>query len=504
MFCQIIQVDMKLKKMIKFIYEFILRRYIMERSSGVLMHISSLPGEFSCGSFGDEAKEFIDFLSEAGFKWWQVLPFCMVDECNSPYKSYSAFGGNPYFVDLKKLFEKGLLTNEELDAARQEQPYSCEFVRLYHTRFDILMNASKRAKNRSEIEEFGKNHKYINQFCEFMALKSANDQKLWTEWDNLNTDEDVLFMWKFIQYEFFMQWAEIRIYANSKGIKIIGDIPIYVSYDSADVWANKDMFLLDERNRPTSVAGVPPDYFCEEGQLWGNPLYSWNKMEEDGFGWWIDRLKHMFSMFDGVRIDHFRGIESYWSVPGDATTAKVGEWKKGPGKKFVDAVNKIKGDKLIIAEDLGIITEDVEKLVKYSGFPGMRVFQFAFPGNSDTPHLPHNYIENSVAYTGTHDNNTLLGYVWELDENSRRNMLEYCGFTDADWNRGYDSIIRTIYQTNAFLSIFPIQDLLGYGSDTRLNIPGKADGNWQFRITRDQLMSIDKNKFKRFNEIYGR
>jgi len=476
----------------------------MERASGVLMHVSSLPGDYSVGSFGNGAKEFIDFLSDTGFKWWQVLPFCMVDECNSPYKSYSAFGGNPYFVDLQKLFEKGLLTREELDSCKQEQPYSAEFVRLYHTRFDTLMLASKRAKNRDEIEKFAENHKYIKQFCEFMALKSANDQKLWTEWDNFNTDPDVLFMWQFIQYEFFMQWAEIKIYANSKGIKIIGDIPIYVSYDSADVWANKEMFLLDNENKPSAVAGVPPDYFCEDGQLWGNPLYNWKKMEEDGFSWWIDRLRHMFSMFDGVRIDHFRGIESYWSIPGDATSAKTGEWKKGPGKKFTDAVNAIKGDKLIIAEDLGIITEEVVELVRYSGFPGMRVFQFAFPGNSDTPHLPHNYIENCVAYTGTHDNNTLLGYVWELDENSRRDMLEYCGFTDSDWNRGYDSILRTIYQTNASLAIFPIQDLLGYGSDTRLNIPGKADGNWQFRITKEQLQSIDKNKFKKFNKMYGR
>ena len=476
----------------------------MERSSGVLMHISSLHGDYSIGSFGYEAKEFVDFLNDAGFKWWQVLPFCMVDECNSPYKSYSAFGGNPYFVDLRKLFEKGLLTREELDSCRQEQPYSCEFVRLYHTRFDTLMKASKRVTNRSEIEEFIEKHKYIKQFCEFMALKSANNMKLWTEWDKFDTNPDVLFMWKFIQYEFFMQWAEIKIYANSKGIKIIGDIPIYVSYDSADVWANKDMFLLDARNRPSNVAGVPPDYFCEDGQLWGNPLYNWDKMENDGFSWWLDRLKHMFSMFDGVRIDHFRGIESYWSIPGDAKSAKVGEWKSGPGKKFVDAVNAIKGDKLIIAEDLGIITDEVVKLVEYSGFPGMRVFQFAFPGDYDTPHLPHNYNQSCVAYTGTHDNNTLLGYVWELDENTRREMLEYCGYTDGDWNRGYDSILRTIYQSNAPLAIFPIQDLLGYGSDTRLNIPGKADGNWQFRITKDQLAGIDKNKFKRFNSIYRR
>ncbi len=476
----------------------------MERASGVLMHVSSLPGDYSCGSFGNGAKKFIDFISDAGFKWWQVLPFCMVDECNSPYKSYSAFGGNPYFVDLEILCEKGLLTIDELLSCRQEQPYSCEFVRLYHTRNNALMTASKRVKNRAEIEKFAESHVYIKQFCEFMALKEANDEKPWNEWTVDTFNSDVLFMWKFIQYEFFMQWADIKIYANSKGIKIIGDIPIYVSYDSADVWANKENFLLDENNCPSCVAGVPPDYFSEDGQLWGNPLYNWEKMERDGFSWWLDRIRHMFSMFDGVRIDHFRGIESYWSVPGDAKTAREGKWVKGPGKKFVDAVNSMRGNKLIIAEDLGDITKEVTDLVEYSGFPGMRVFQFGFLSDGDNPHKPHNYSADTVSYTGTHDNNTLLGYVWELDDDKRRKMLEYCGYTDPDWNRGYDSILRMIYASNSELCIFPIQDLLGYGSDTRLNIPGKADGNWQFRVTYDQLAGIDKEKFKKFNSMYGR
>lgn len=476
----------------------------MKRASGVLMHISSLHGDFSIGSFGDEAREFIDFISDMGFKWWQVLPFCMVDECNSPYKSYSAFGGNPYFVDLKTLVREGFLTEDEINAYRQSQPYSAEYVRLYHTRCDVLMLASKRVKNRTEIEDFIENHVYLKQFCEFMALKKANGEKAWCDWDTFETDPDVLFMWKFIQYEFFMQWAQIKIYANSKGVKIIGDIPIYVSYDSADVWANKELFDLDGNGRPNCVAGVPPDYFSKDGQLWGNPLYNWDLMAQDGYKWWLDRLRHMFSMFDGVRIDHFRGIESYWSVPGDAATAREGKWVKGPGKSFVDAVNAIKGDKLIIAEDLGEITEDVTELVKYSGFPGMRVFQFGFLSDGDNPHMPHNYNENTIAYTGTHDNNTLLGYVWELDDDRRRKMLEYCGYTDPDWNRGYDSILRSIYVSNAALAVFPIQDILGYGSDTRLNIPGKADGNWQFRITRDQLMEIDREKFKKFNAMYAR
>lgn len=477
-----------------------------KRKSGVLMHISSLPGEYSTGSFGKEAKEFIDFLSSCGFSMWQVLPFCLVDECNSPYKSYSAFGGNPYFVDLPTLFEQGLLTKEELDSCRQQTPYSCEFVRLYHTRTAVLMNAAKRAdeKLKKEISEFIDNNIYLKQFCEFMALKKANGEKPWTEWKTDEYDPEVLFLWQFIQYEFFTQWAEIKKYANKKGIKIIGDIPIYVSFDSCDVWANKEQFLLDKENVPTCVAGVPPDYFAEEGQLWGNPIYDWEKMQQDGFKWWRARLEHNLNLFDAVRIDHFRGIESYWSVDGKATTAKNGKWVKGPGEAFVDMAKEVAKDKLIIAEDLGDITKEVIDLVEYSGFPGMRVFQFGFLSDSDNPHQPHNYPDNCIAYTGTHDNNTLLGYVWELSDETRKGMLEYCGYTSPDWNNGYSAIIRSIFASHADTVILPIQDLLGYGSDTRLNIPGKADGNWQYRVTKEQINSIDINRWKKLNYLYRR
>ncbi len=470
------------------------------------MHISSLPGEYSIGSFGKEAKQFVDFIADCGFSMWQVLPFCLVDECNSPYKSYSAFGGNPYFVDLPTLFEQGLITKEELDSCRQQTPYSCEFVRLYHTRTGILMNAAKRADNslRKKVEAFIAENVYLEQFCRFMALKKANNEKCWTEWETDAIDEDVLFMWKFIQYEFFTQWAEIKEYANKKGIQIIGDIPIYVSFDSCDVWANKEQFLLDKENKPSCVAGVPPDYFAEEGQLWGNPIYDWKKMEKDGFKWWRARLSHNLKMFDAVRIDHFRGIESYWSVDGKATTAKEGKWVKGPAEAFVDMAKEVSSEKLIIAEDLGDITKEVIDLVEYSGFPGMKVFQFGFLSDNDNPHQPHNYPENCIAYTGTHDNNTLLGYVWELSEEVRKGMLEYCGYVSPDWNNGYQSIIRTIFASHASTVILPIQDLLGYGSDTRLNIPGKADGNWQYRVTADQLNSIDKNRWRRLNYIYRR
>ena len=477
-----------------------------KRKSGVLMHVSSLPGEYSTGSFGKEAKKFVDFLSDCGFSMWQVLPFCLVDECNSPYKSYSAFGGNPYFVDLPTLFEQGLLTKDELDSCRQQTPYSCEFVRLYHTRTAVLMNAAKRVDEalKSKIIKFIDSNVYLNQFCEFMALKKANSEKPWTEWTVTEYDPDVLFLWQFIQYEFFTQWAETKKYANEKGISIIGDIPIYVSFDSCDVWANKEQFLLDKYNVPTCVAGVPPDYFAEEGQLWGNPIYDWAKMEKDNFKWWRARLSHNLEMFDAVRIDHFRGIESYWSVDGKATTAKDGKWVKGPGEKFVDMAKEIAGEKLIIAEDLGDITKEVIDLVEYSGFPGMRVFQFGFLSDNDNPHQPHNYTDNCIAYTGTHDNNTLLGYVWELGEETRKGMLEYCGYYSPDWNNGYSAIIRTIFASHADTVILPIQDLLGYGSDTRLNIPGKADGNWQYRVTAEQISSIDINRWKRLNYLYRR
>lgn len=476
----------------------------MKRASGVLMHISSLYGDYGIGSFGCEAIEFIDFLKSCGFSYWQTLPFCMVDECNSPYKSYSAFGGNPYFVDLPTLYDEGLITKEELDSSRQQTPYSAEFVRLYHTRCDLLITASKRVINKVEIEEFIDNNKYLSDFCKFMALKHKNNQAPWYEWSDEEYDEDTLFGWKFIQFKFFEQWAKIKKYANENGIKIIGDIPIYVSLDSADVWANKGQFLLDEKNFPTHIAGVPPDYFCPDGQLWGNPLYNWEKMKESNYRWWQDRIKHNFVMFDGVRIDHFRALESYWAVPATEETAKHGTWEKGPGMDLIRKIKEICGENFVIAEDLGLITKEVEQLVSDSGFPGMRVFQFAFMNNENNPHLPHNYINNSIAYTGTHDNNTLLGYLWELDAWTKGRMLEYCGYTNPDWEGGYDSIIRAMFSSNAGIVILPIQDLLGYGSDTRLNIPGKADGNWQYRVTKEQINTIDKNKFRHFNELYHR
>ncbi len=476
----------------------------MDRKSGVLMHISSLFGDYSIGSFGDEAKYFIDFLKECRFTYWQVLPFCPSDKCNSPYKSPSAFAGNPYFISLEQLHAKGLITTEELESQKQTSPYVCDYERLFEERLPILKTASARVTYKQEVEEFISDNPYLENFCIFMALKVANSNSSWQDWKTEKYCEDDLFMWKFIQYEFFAQWNEIKKYANDKGIKIIGDIPIYVDLDSSDVWADKHLFMLDEENVPTSVAGVPPDYFSADGQLWGNPIYNWDAMEKENFRWWRNRISHMTKMFDGIRIDHFRGIESFWEVPGNAKTAKEGKMTKGPGMKLIKAIKEECGEALIIAEDLGHITEDVIKMVEESGFPGMRVFQFAFMGDSTSPHLPHNYINNCIAYTGTHDNNTLLGYLWESDESTRKVMLEYCGFKGDDWGNGCEYIIRSLFASHAGIVILPIQDLLGYGSDTRLNTPGRADGNWTYRITKDQLNSIDKNRFKRLNELYSR
>ena len=478
----------------------------MERKSGVLLSVSSLWGEHSCGSFGTAAIEFIDFLERSGFSYWQVLPFGLVDECNSPYKSYSTFGGHPYFVDVERLYNSGLVTTEEYNGAKQKTPYSCEYDRLRQERVALLMKASTRADEelKSKISDFISENKHICDFCKFMALKEANDNKEWTEWTATEYSADTEYGWQFIQYEFFTQWQTIKEYANSKGVKIIGDIPIYVSFDSSDVYFNKSLFMMDDNNRLTDVAGVPPDYFAEDGQLWGNPLYDWDAMEKEDFRWWKDRIKSALTLFDGVRIDHFRAFESFWAVPGDAKTAKNGKWIKGPGMKLINAIKSVADDKLIIAEDLGDITEEVIALVEESGFPGMRVFQFGFLGG-ETPHKPHNYVNNCIAYSGTHDNNTLLGYLWETPMDIKNDIMRYCACDPIDWNeKGCDAIIRTIMGSNAGLCIFPVQDLLGYGKDTRLNVPGRAEDNWQYRLTKEQMNLINAEKYKYLNNLYGR
>lgn len=480
----------------------------MERASGVLMHISSLNGGYSIGGFSKSAEKFIDLLSDCGFSYWQTLPFCVADEYNSPYQSPSAFAGNQYFIDLEKLYKLKLITGIELELAREDTPYACEYERLRKERMKLLYSASKRVdeKLRKEIEKFTESNCEIFEFCKFMAIKAKNNGTPWNEWKTYEYNTDELFMWQFTQYFFHIQWQELKAYANKKGISIIGDVPIYVSYDSCDVYNHKEQFDLDVCGNMNNVAGCPPDYFAEDGQLWGNPVYNWDNMKKDGYAWWKKRISHMFTLFDGVRLDHFRGFEAYWSVPSSAETAKEGKWKKGPGREFIKMLKDVAGTRLIIAEDLGDITDGVKKLLKYSGFPGMRVLQFGFTGENNSTHMPHNYERNIIAYTGTHDNNTLLGYVWDCDEERRKDLLEYCGHIGDDWDsvEAYDAIIRTLMSSVADIVIFPIQDLLYYGSDTRMNIPGDAKGNWAFRVTSEALENIDKAKLLRFNKLYCR
>ena len=467
------------------------------------MHLSSLFGGYSVGSFGEVAKYFIDFLSDAGFSYWQMLPFCMPDDCNSPYKSYSAFGANPWFIDLPTLYEKGLLTEGELLLARENTPYVAEYDRLPE-RLKLLYLAASRIRDRSEVEHFFDNYPELLLAARYHALRRKNGGAPWQEWKREECDTEVLFAEKFIQYEFFTEWKKIKEYAALRGVKIIGDLPIYVSLESADVYFHKEEFLLDPSGYPTEVAGVPPDYFSEDGQLWGNPLYDYKKMKKDGFSWWKRRIGYMLELFDGVRIDHFRGIESYFSIPSGAPSARLGKWRKGPGRALVNAIREVAGDRLIIAEDLGDITPEVYSLLKYSGFPGMRVFQFAFLGDENSIHLPHNYSENTVAYSGTHDNNTLLGYIWEMTPETRRRVFDYIGERTEDFSLAVGSVVRSIMASASSLVVFPVQDLLGFGSDTRMNTPGRATGNWTYRITREQLDGIDRKRLREINKLYGR
>ena len=476
----------------------------MKRASGVLMHISSLYGDYKIGSFGSEAKRFVDFLSSAGFTYWQTLPFCLPDEVNSPYKSYGAFSGNPYFIDLPTLRDKNLITDEELFQEKQKSPYLCEFESLKKTRLSLLEKASERFSDFDSLNAFYNDNEEVYKFCEFMALKKANNNLPQNKWKVFTPDKKELNKWLFIEYEFFSEWLEIKKYANSKNVKIIGDMPIYVDYDSADLYFNKQEFLLDKNGNPKLVAGVPPDYFSSSGQLWGNPLYNYKVMKSNGYKWWLNRLNFYKKYFDGVRIDHFRAFSAYYTIKPTEKTAKFGKWVKGPKMNLISKFIENKGDLLIIAEDLGVITNDVIELVEKSGFPGMRVLQFGFLGDSNSPHLPHNYINNSVAYTGTHDNNTLLGYVWEQPSDIKDKITDYFGVDRSRWNDCYDEIIRQMLSSSAGLTVFPIQDLCKYGGDTRLNTPGVTENNWAFRITESALSGIDKNKLNYLNKLYGR
>lgn len=497
---------------------------MQRRSSGVLLHISSLMGPYGIGVFGRDTLRFIDFLKDAGFRAWQVLPFTVPDECNSPYKSVSAFAGNPYFIDPEQLFAQNLITAEELESCKTASPYAVDFIALKEQRNALFNKAYSRCTTalKRQIEDWSNTQPWLKDYALYTALQ-ADTGKNWIEWEEpLRKREPAALKAAgerlkpavekeiFLQYLFFTQWQAVHRYANERGIEIIGDMPIYVSFESADVWSNQHLFALNDKGYPTEESGVPPDYFSEDGQRWGNPLYNWTAMKQENYQWWVERISHAHKMFDKIRIDHFRGFSAYWAIPITAKTAKEGQWRKGPGMDFFNTLFKHVDREALIAEDLGIRDESLEELLQQTGLPGMRVMQFAFLGQDDGLHLPHNYHPNTVAYTGTHDNNTLLGYLWELTPENRRYCLEYCGFEGTTWKDGATqnpairAVLRTLWGSPAQLIVVPIQDLLGYGGDTKMNRPGIANGNWSYRLTEEAFNQLHADTYRRLSQLYSR
>lgn len=495
------------------------------RTAGVLLHMSSMPSPYGVGVFGIECRNFLNQLGEMGFHRWQVLPFNMTDPSNSPYCSPSAFAGNYLFIDPRGLCNMGLLTREEAQTDEcQSSPYTADYAFAKERRMASLRLAFSRltpAQN-TAMQQFESRHPWLEDFALFMAVKNAEGGKPWWEWAESHARYslckkktaayiDEIKFWKFTQYIFYTQWAQIQTYARQKEIGVIGDMPIYVAMDSVDVWSRPDLFQIDKNTlRPAAVAGVPPDYFSADGQLWGNPLYDWPAMEQDGFRWWIDRVRHALQVYDTVRIDHFRAFASYWAIPAGSDTAKNGKWEKGPGIKLFHALEQALGHPDIIAEDLGVFGQDVVQLLADTRFPGMRVIQFGFDPGADSTHMPHNYPANSVAYVGTHDNNTILGWLWDATQEERQFALDYCGFTGDHWGEGgYYSpscrkIIEAVWRSSAQTAVIAVQDMCGFGKDARMNIPGVPELNWLYRTTEDTLKQIDKDYYKRINALFRR
>lgn len=496
-----------------------------KRMSGVLMPLSCINGDFGVGVMGSETFEFISKIKRMGFSCWQVLPIGMTDQMNSPYCSCSAFAGNPVYID-PRLLPKGLLTDEEIsENIYHGSCYTADYDFAFEKRMQTLRLAFSRADGElmKKVEDFVSHNSYCSAFSLYMALKEKFDLAPWWEWSDefksyssakLSLDDDIrsrALFHSFVQYIFYLQWGTLKEFANKQGVRIVGDMPIYVSLDSADVWSNTELFKLDEETlKPKKVAGVPPDYFSADGQLWGNPIYDWEKMEKDGFKWWIDRISFSLNIYDTVRIDHFRAFASYWQVDFGAKTAKDGEWKQGPGMKLFDEVREKLSLPSIIAEDLGTFGEDVVKLLEDTEFPGMRVIQFGFDPNGDSTHLPHNYPKGCVAYVGTHDNNTLLGWLYEATPDERKFALDYCGYKGHNWgDGGYKSescrsIIETVWKSTACLAMISFQDMCGFGSDARMNRPGVAEGNWLYRAGKDAVNSVDEEYYKYINRLYRR
>ena len=489
-----------------------------ERSCGVLLHPTSLPGHDGIGTLGENARRFVDLLAAMGMKYWQLLPLTPSACGNSPYSSLSAFAGNPLLIDLHQLAAEGDLPLEEDEGRFPEE--RVDYGGVADFKLGLLQRAAASflaGEKNSRTEEFWHfcdTTPWLHNFALFMALKQLYKGKSWENWpreEALITTEAYekashklgpeIGAQKYLQWQFSRQWQSLRAYAAGRGVSLIGDIPIFVAYDSADVWCNKDIFLLDEKGRPTVVAGVPPDYFSKTGQLWGNPLYNWKKLEGEGFNWWIERFRHAFTLFDCVRIDHFRGFEAAWEVPAKEPTAEHGTWVAAPGVPMFEAVQSALGKLPIIAEDLGVITPEVEALRDRFGFPGMKILHFAFDSGPTNPYLPHNYVRNCVAYTGTHDNDTTLGWYTSQDDHLRSLTRDYIG---SDGNDIVEDLMRTALMSVATTVIIPLQDILGLPGSARMNLPGTASGNWEWRFSWDMVQKGLAGEMNAKLERYGR
>ena len=493
-----------------------------KRQSGVLMHISSLPGKYGIGSFGQSAYDFVDFLVRTKQRYWQILPLGTTSYGDSPYQSFSAFAGNTYFIDFDVLIEEGLLNEVDVKGADfGDDPKKVDYAKIFDARRPIMEKAVARflkADDLSDYESFvEQNAAWLEVFAEYMAIKEHFDNLAWTEWPDEAIRRrdaaslasyreklaDKLTYHRVTQYLFFKQWLRLKAYANEHHIEIVGDMPIYVAADSADVWAQPHFFKTDAVGKPTCVAGCPPDEFSETGQLWGNPIYDWEAMDKDGYAWWIERLRESFKIYDIVRIDHFRGFESYWEVPADSETSATGKWVKGPDYKLFAAVKEALGDLNIIAEDLGFMTDEVIELRERTGFPGMKILQFAFNPDDESIDSPHLAPNNSVMYTGTHDNNTVLGwYKDEIDDATRQYMAQYTN--RKEYETVPHAMLRTIFASVSFMAIATMQDLLELDSAARMNYPSTIGGNWTWRMTAEELNPIVEGELYSLTKTYRR
>ena len=489
------------------------------RKSGVLMHVSSLPSPCGIGTFGSEARRFVDFLVESGQSCWQVLPLSPTGYGDSPYQSVSAFAGNPYFIDLDMLAEAGLLQKEDyVNFDWGSDPQRVDYKRLFEARQPVLRMAVERFLD-APVPAFAcfcrDNASWLDDYALFMALKDAHGGAPWTAWEpplrsrephalaqaRTQYAEDIAY-YQVVQYLFFEQWTFLHAYARERGIEIIGDIPIYAAADSADVWAQPELFELDAALCPVEVAGCPPDGFSADGQLWGNPLYDWERQKKTGYAWWIARIRHALSVYDVLRIDHFRGFDAYYAIPFGDEAARNGQWREGPGIALFNAFRAALGELPIIAEDLGFLTDSVRRCLAESGFPGMKVMQFAFDGNPRNPYLPHNFKPNCVAYTGTHDNDTILGWFETAPRGDVERAKEYLRLhPDESAPR---CMLAALWASCAEMTIAQMQDLLELGSDARMNTPGTLGGNWQWRMRPDADLRETARWLRHMTELYGR